>query len=142
MPRVRPFTALHYVNDVQARLTWPTGLGAGGLAGAPPLHSSRLLGDPDPASVLERWASEGALISETPALYVVETAPVRPRPGRTDVPARFLVGAIEPDPTLLPLEAEAPEVSAPAAQFIPALAADDQHALEETLAFLAQPPAR
>src|SRR5689334_6205331 len=98
MAPVRPFSALRYVNEAERRFSW--GAPAGPTPGA--LHSGELLRSPEPAALLQRWAAQGELVAETPGLYLVETWPLSPRPGRTRAPARFLVGALELDGTLRP----------------------------------------
>ncbi len=134
MAPVRPFSALRYVNHAEHRFGW----GAAPAAAPPPLHSGQLSRAADPQALLRGWAEQGELAAETPGLYVVQTRPLAPRPGRSDAPALFLVGAMELDGLLAPLEEEAPEATGSPAECVPVLAADDQQALLELLTEVAQ----
>ncbi len=146
MPRLRPFTALRFVTEGPARVSWAVGPGrerAASAAGAAWVHAGALLGSADPSALVKTWSTQGELVMETEGLYVVETAPLSPRPGRSGAPARFLVGVMEPDDDVLtPFEQQAPEATLAMAQCVPVLAADDQHSLEEAMSAIARLPPR
>ncbi|MGQ0507064.1 MAG: DUF1015 family protein [Myxococcaceae bacterium] len=136
MARVQPFTALRYVSDVEPRLSWtPFAARLTSLGTDPHHHSQALLASAAPSALLQEWASGGVLVEESPGLYVLEVDRIIARAGRPQGPARYLVCVM--DEPLDALQSEAPDLTVPAAQVVPAFAADDQGALEELLAGLA-----
>jgi hypothetical protein len=99
-----------------------------------PLHVLHLYAAPDPWAALLRWKEAGHLVSEDPALYLVETRsldPFHPRP-----PVHFLVGAMDAD--VPELEQEENRPTQPPLEPVPVLAADDDQSLRELFAEAAQ----
>lgn len=99
-----------------------------------PLHVLRLYASPDPWASLTRWEAAGHLVSEEPALYVIESRLRHPLPSRP--PVRFLLGAMDAEvPELEQVREREAEVPL---EPVPVLAADDRNRLREVLAEVAE----
>lgn len=133
MAHVLPFRALRFasLDEISRRLVPDAGaLGDQGrrrLADQDPLQVARLYDAADPWAALTRWQQEGHVVSEAPALYLVETQP-------TDrllrlPPVRFLLGAMRADAELRELETGPSRIATPPLEPIPVLAADDHQVI-------------
>jgi hypothetical protein len=104
------------------------------LSAEDPLHVLRLYAAADPWAALWSWEAAGHLVSEEPALYLVEARPADPFERRA--PVRFLLGAMESD--VPELEQEVDRSPQPPLEPVPVLAVDDQHVLRDRFAEVAE----
>ena len=139
MARVVPFRALRFaslealprraIDDIAAVRDQGRRLSA-----EDPLHVLRLYAAADPWAALWSWEAAGHLVSEDPALYLVEARPADPFERRA--PVRFLLGAMESD--VPELEQEVDRSPQPPLEPVPVLAVDDQHVLRDRFAEAAE----
>ena len=137
MARVRPFHALHFLEDRAARIVERperSGPDARRVAAAgDPHHPLQLDAAPQPGALVRRWAQEGALArSDRAALHVLEVEPL-PLERVYRSTSRMLLALISPEPGLEPLEEAGEPLRLPLPWPVPALAADDQHVIRELL---------
>ncbi len=138
MAKVLPFRALRYasLDDATRRLLpdMPSTSDAERkrLALSDPLHVARLYEAPDPWAQLLRWESQGHLVAEDPAMYLVETQ-AADRLLRQP-PVRFLLCAMSADPEVTEIERTPGRIGTAAVEPVPVLAADDQQVFRTLLA--------
>ncbi|MBX5480392.1 MAG: DUF1015 family protein [Myxococcaceae bacterium] len=121
MAHVLPFRALRFPSPEE---------------GAERIEAPELRNAPDPWATLQRWANAGELVSEPPALYVVEVRDADPYSRRP--PVHLLVGAMHAGEEGLDALERAPARPARApVQPVPVLAADDHGVLRALLAEIA-----
>jgi hypothetical protein len=134
MAQVAPFRALRFASlDAVPRRAiddiWAVREHGRRLKAEDPLHVLRLYAAPDPWAALRQWEAAGHVVSEDPALYLLEVRPADPFHPRP--PVRFLLGTMGTDVPQLERVAERP--AEPPLEPVPVLAADDHHLFGDLL---------
>ncbi len=138
MARVLPFRALRYasLDDARRRLL-PDMPGVSDaerkrLALSDPLHVARLYESPDPWAQLLRWESQGHVVAEDPAMYLVETQAADKL--LRQPPVRFLLCAMNVEGDIAEIERSPGRIGTAPVEPVPVLAADDQQVFRTLLA--------
>lgn len=139
MAHVQPFRALRFASleDVSRRVVPDieslSEADRRSLAQQEPLHVAKLYASPDPWAALRRWEDAGLVVSEAPALYLVETQ-------SADIfsrlpPVRFLLGAMQAEEAVdVELERHPDRIATAPLEPVPVLAADDHGVLRSLFA--------
>lgn len=143
MAHVQPFRALRFasLHDVSRHLV-PDARAVKeperrALTREDPLHVLKLYDAPDPWAALKRWEDEGVVVSESPALYLVETQPAEVY--AQTPPVRFLLGAMRAEEEeISELEERPARFATPPLEPVPVLAADDYGVLRQLFADVAR----
>jgi hypothetical protein len=142
MARVHPFRAVRYASLEQAgRFLLPEGgrIPEGerrALAAAEDRHVGHLYEAPDPWATLRRWKKEGTVVTEDPAMYVVQMQPAS-RLDRTPA-VRYLLAQMDADDRLPEMEQVRGRIATAPLGPTPVLAADDHQVLRGLLLEVAE----